>query len=108
MVRRAPLLGAVLAVPTFALMALLSLCPCVWAWRWLSGSGAKASLPGPASKTLRACRARPCEITIAGDLAGFVIGRRGRRVRQLEEESGARIRFRDLEGSEDKVSSAQP
>ena len=34
---------------------------------------------------------------------GFVIGRHGVRVRQVEDQSGARIRFKDKHDSEDKV-----
>lgn len=44
------------------------------------------------------------EVTIPGDIVGYIIGRRGNRVRQFEEESGARLRFKELQGTEDKVS----
>ena len=37
---------------------------------------------------------------------GFVIGRHGVRVRQVEDQSGARIRVKDKHDSEDKVGRA--
>ena len=40
---------------------------------------------------------------ISVQAVGFVIGRHGVRVRQVEDECGARIRFKDKQGSEEKV-----
>lgn len=43
------------------------------------------------------------EFTIPSSAVGYVIGRQGQRVRELERNSGARIRFKDQQESEDKV-----
>ena len=53
--------------------------------------------------TLRVRQSVTSELTIPGDVVGRVIGRHGLRVRQLEEESGARIKFKDQQHSKDKV-----
>lgn len=53
--------------------------------------------------TLRVRQSVTSELTIPGDVVGRVIGRHGLRVRQLEEESGARIKFKDQQHSQDKV-----
>ena len=44
------------------------------------------------------------EFTIPSCAVGYVIGRQGQRVRDLERTSGARIRFKNQQESEDKVS----
>lgn len=97
-------LSAILALPGVAVMVALWVCPCAWAWRWLfatAGDSGNSSGKAP----LRS-RANVRELAVPGRLVGFVIGRRGQRARQLEDESGARLRFRDEEGSEDKASLA--
>ena len=43
------------------------------------------------------------EFTIPAEAVGYVIGRQGQRVREMEKSSGARIRFKDQQDSEDKA-----
>lgn len=43
------------------------------------------------------------EFTIPEQVVGFVIGRKGSSVKQVEAESGARVQFKELKGSTDKV-----
>lgn len=43
------------------------------------------------------------EFSIPAKAVGYVIGRHGLRVRQVEEQSGARVRFKDQQETEDKV-----
>lgn len=85
-------LGLVLVLPTAVLMAAM------WAWRRL-GSGGREN----ERDTRRLRQGTSLEFTIPAPAVGYVIGRHGQRVRQLEESSGARIRFKDQRDSEDKV-----
>lgn len=43
------------------------------------------------------------QFSIPDRVVGYVIGRQGTRVRQIEEETGARVRFKERLGSRDKV-----
>ena len=43
------------------------------------------------------------EFTIPDAVVGYVIGRRGNRIRQIEEETGAKVRFKERIGTGDKV-----
>ena len=85
-------LGIVLVLPTAVFMAAM------WAWRRLgSGAGERDG------DTRRLRQGTSVEFSIPAQAVGYVIGRHGQRVRQLEESSGARIRFKDQRDSEDKV-----
>ena len=85
-------LGLVLVLPTAVLMA------AIWAWRRLGrGAGEREG------DTRRLRQGTSVEFTIPAQAVGYVIGRHGQRVRQLEESSGACIRFKDQRDSEDKV-----
>ena len=66
--------------------------------RWLEGGGAEAK-----KSTQRVRQSVNSEFTIPGEVVGRVIGRHGMHVRQLEEQSGARIKFKDQQDSKDKV-----
>ncbi len=44
------------------------------------------------------------ELSVPEEVVGYVIGRHGARVRQIEEETGAQIRFKDVQASRNKVS----
>lgn len=43
------------------------------------------------------------EFTIPDTVVGYVIGRRGNRIRQIEEETGAKVRLKERIGTEDKA-----
>ena len=43
------------------------------------------------------------EFTIPEAMVGYVIGRRGNRIRKIEEETGTRVRFKERIGTGDKV-----
>ncbi len=43
------------------------------------------------------------ELTIPDAVVGYVIGRRGNRIRQIEEETGAKVCFKERIGTKDKV-----
>lgn len=43
------------------------------------------------------------EFPIPEQVIGFVIGRKGSSVKQVEAESGARVHFKDQQGTKDKV-----
>ena len=43
------------------------------------------------------------EFPIPEQVVGFVIGRKGSSVKQVEAESGARVHFKDQQGTTDKV-----
>ena len=47
------------------------------------------------------------EFTIPENMVGYVIGKRGMRVRQVEEDSGAHVQFKDLMTDKGKVSETQ-
>ena len=87
------LLGMVLLVPTALILSV------VWAWRRLRGG--QPALEDGGTRQLRQGTSQ--ELTIPSEAVGYVIGRQGQRVRELERTSGARIRFKDLQDSEDKV-----
>lgn len=89
------MLGVVLLVPTALVVTML------WAWRRLRTSGAAMLEAGP-TRQLRQPGVSE-EFSIPAESVGYVIGRRGQRVRDLEKETGARIRFKDQQDSEDKV-----
>lgn len=87
-------MGVVLLVPAAIVMTML------WAWRRIRGSGERA-IEG--SGTLQLRQGTCVEFTIPSSAVGYVIGRQGQRVREIERNSGARIRFKDQQESEDKV-----
>ena len=107
---RRSLIGISLLVPTLGLVAMC------WAW-WKrtvlfnpSTSRSEASShrrrEGGDGCLQEAPRLRQIveeEITVPGNIVGYIIGRRGTRVREIEEDSGARLRFKELQGTEDKV-----
>ena len=92
------MLGIVLLVPAAVFLTL------AWAWRRLLGGGRE--LEGSATRQLR--HAASAEFAIPAATVGYVIGRQGQRVKQLEQSSGARIRFKDQQDSEDKVRLVDP
>ena len=94
-------LGLLLLMPTTVLMVALWLCPCTWFRpfrRWLSLLSSE-----PAGETHRARQSVSEEFSIPSKVVGWVIGRNGATVRQFEEQSGARIKFKDQQDSQDKV-----
>lgn len=86
-------MGVVLLVPAAIVMTML------WAWRRIRGS--ERAIEG--SRTLQQRQGTSVEFTIPASTVGYVIGRQGQRVREMERNSGARIRFKDLQEGEDKV-----
>ena len=84
-----------LLLPVAGLALVLWLCRC--------GHRKQERRGGDNKGTLRVRQSVSSELTIPGDVVGRVIGRHGLRVRQLEEESGARIKFKDQQHSQDKV-----
>lgn len=87
-------LGLLLFLPTTVAMLLAWVWG--WAWRWLDqrrGEGQSRRLQQNVN----------VEFPIPEKAVGFVIGRHGVRVRQVEDQSGARIRVKDKHDSEDKV-----
>ena len=84
----------VLLLPAAMVMSL------VWVWCRLRG-GRHPALEGRGMRQLRQGTSE--EFVIPAEAVGFVIGRRGQRVREIEKSSGARIRFKDQQDSEDKV-----
>lgn len=72
-------------------------------WLYQYGQEQRKQQRGGDKGTLRVRQSVTSELTIPGDVVGRVIGRHGLRVRQLEEESGARIKFKDQQHSQDKV-----
>lgn len=87
-------MGVFLLVPAAIVMTML------WAWRRIRGSEERA-IEG--SGTLQQRQGTCVEFTIPSSTVGYIIGRQGQRVRELERNSGARIRFKDLQEGEDKV-----
>lgn len=91
------MLGMMLLVPSAALMVACWMCPCVWLWkRWKRD-------PGACEGVRRVRQNVSVEFVIPESVVGFVIGRRGASVKQVEEESGARVQFKDQQGTKDKV-----
>ena len=90
------MLGMVLLVPTAIVVTML------WAWRRIRGARG-AMLEGGPARQLRQGTSE--EFTIPAEAVGYVIGRQGQRVREMERTSGARIRFKDQQDNEDKASS---
>lgn len=88
-----------LLLPVAGLALVLWLCRCGQGHRRQEGRGGGGDDKG----TLRVRQSVTSELTIPGNVVGRVIGRHGLRVRQLEEESGARIKFKDQQQSQDKV-----
>ncbi len=92
------MLGLALLVPSAALMVACWMCPCVWVWRRWSRD------PGVSREGVKRVRQNvSVEFVIPESIVGYVIGRRGASVKQVEEESGARVQFKDQQGSKDKV-----
>ena len=87
-----------LLLPVAGLALVLWLCRCGQGHKRQERRGG-----GDNKGTLRVRQSVTSELTIPGDVVGRVIGRHGLRVRQLEEESGARIKFKDQQQSRDKV-----
>ena len=87
-------LGMFLLVPTAILLTM------VWAWRRIRGGW---ELKGGSGETRQLRQGTSEEFTIPAEAVGYVIGRQGQRVREMERTSGARIRFKDQQDSEDKV-----
>ncbi len=95
-------LGAtlLLAVPTTLLVTAAWACRLQWLRRlWGAPKDAER-------KRVRQCVTK--ELTVPEDVVGYVIGRHGARVRQMEEDTGARIRFKDVQASKDKVGQSSP
>ena len=89
------MLGMVLLVPTAIVVTML------WAWRRIRGARGAMLEGGPAIQLRQGTSE---EFTIPAEAVGYVIGRQGQRVREMERTSGARIRFKDQQDSEDKAS----
>ena len=87
-----------LLLPVAGLALVLWLCGCGQGHRRQERRGG-----GDDKGTLRVRQSVTSELTIPGEVVGRVIGRHGLRVRQLEEESGTRIKFKDQQQSRDKV-----
>ena len=85
-------------IPTTLLVTLSWACQLQWLRRLWQGREKDGDR---GSKSI--CQSVTTEFTVPEAVVGYVIGRHGARVRQVEEESGARIRFKDLQGSKDKV-----
>ncbi len=98
------LVGLVLLVPSAALMVACAVCPCVWVWRAWRRDPAVCGRVDNSVKRVR--QNVSVEFTIPESVVGYVIGRHGASIRQLEEESGARVHFKDQQGSKDKVRTA--
>ena len=88
-------LGIVLLVPTAIVVTML------WAWRRVRGAQTGMLEEGPARQLRQGTSEEFC---VPAEAVGYVIGRQGQRVRDLERSSGARIRFKEQQDSEDKVS----
>lgn len=88
------MLGVFLLVPAAILVTV------AWAWRRVRRGGDRGMLEG-GTRQLRQGTSE--EFTIPSSAVGYVIGRQGQRVRELERSSGARIRFKDQQDSGDKV-----
>ncbi|XP_064387727.1 tudor and KH domain-containing protein homolog isoform X2 [Halichondria panicea] len=83
-------------------MGLLNkVCPCVWVWRaWRRDP----PVSGRADNSVKRVRQNvSVEFIVPESVVGYVIGRHGTSIRQVEEESGARVHFKDQQGSKDKV-----
>ncbi len=95
------LVGLVLLVPSAALMIACAVCPCVWVWRaWRRDP----PVSGRADNSVKRVRQNvSVEFIVPENVVGYVIGRHGTSIRQVEEESGARVHFKDQQGSKDKV-----
>lgn len=92
-------LGIVFIVPTAIVLTML------WAWRRISGVGdSHGMIENGRSNTRQIRQGTSVEFTIPAATVGYVIGRQGQRVREIERTSGARIRFKDQQDSDDKVS----
>ena len=107
---RKSLIGVCLIIPS--LIAALV----YWRWSWKNlfsrpSSSArgqnvnKRSIQGADSgeRDTRRVRQVEAEVAVPDRLVGYVIGRRGNRIRQIEEESGAKLRIKERIGSDVKV-----
>ena len=91
-------LGMVFLIPTAIVLTVM------WAWRRIKGGGESGvMIEGGGAGTRQLRHGTSEEFTIPAAAVGYVIGRNGQRVRGLERTSGARIRFKDQQDSEDKV-----
>ncbi len=78
----------------------------MWVWRLWSRGRVR---PCEGSDGVRRVRQNvSVEFIVPESVVGYVIGRRGASVRQVEEESGARVNFKDQQGSKDKVLNCVP
>ena len=77
---------------------------CRWYWR-RTVVGLATSLPRPlqGQHTNKSRQNSEVEFMIPDAVVGYVIGRRGNRIRQIEEKTGAKVRFKDRIGTGDKV-----
>lgn len=91
-------LGAFLLVPTAIVLTVM------WAWRRLRGPEQGMIEGGGGGGAVQLRQGSSKEFTIPAAAVGYVIGRHGQRVRDLERSSGARIRFKDQQNSEEKAS----
>lgn len=97
-------LGVVFLVPSTLLALVYWLLPVrIFRWlpgRWVQGGAKQQALPEP---TTRLRQNVQVEFSIPAAVVGYVVGRRGVRVRQVESESGARVQFKDKMATADKV-----
>lgn len=88
-----------LALPTTVLMTLAWACQL----QWLRNIWPRSASEETKSKRLRQCVTKELTVSVPEEVVGYVIGRHGARVRRIEEDSGARIKFKDVQASTDKV-----
>ena len=79
-----------------------------WRWYWRRIVVGVRSLPaaGPrqgGQHSNRRTHNSKVELTIPDAVVGYVIGRGGNRIRQIEEETGAKVRIKERIGTGDKV-----
>ena len=112
---RKSLLGWCLLFPSLILVIVL------WRWRKLrilrrltitssttvASSGNSAGSVGRELGTKRLRKNVEVELTVPEAVVGYLIGRRGNRIRQIEEDSGAKLRVKERLGTRDKVHVAE-
>ena len=76
---------------------------CRWYWGRLERGVVSSVTSVDGRHTNRLRQNSKVEFSIPDAVVGYVIGRRGTRIRQIEEETGAKVRFKERIGAGDKV-----